>query len=241
MITYFDEVKYQQGQQPYYWLGGLCTGADDIWSLESRVSDLAQSCFGTSTLSATTEFHAAEIFHRKRNFKNWPDVAARIDVIKKLIDIINDHGNVGRIYVRICPDLMLAEDYERKAFMFFVEKVESFLQDRKSPGILIGDRESDKISNDFSEVLSHWRNFGTEYHYGVKLNYLIDTVHFTDSHHSRMLQLADLYVWLLQLCDAPSTSHPKSLILDHVRANNRVVSPNRHKHWPTQQSWLRKA
>ena len=132
---------------------------------------------------------------------------------------------------------MVAADYEQKAFLFFVEKVESFLHASNSPGILIGDRENEKISGQFAEILSQYRAEGTPYQFGRELKFLIDTVHFTDSHHSRILQLADLYVWLLQLCEtADSELYPQSEVIGHIRKNTNILSPSRHKHWPTAQS-----
>jgi hypothetical protein len=146
LITYFDEVKYQAGVQPYYWLGGIVVNADAIWALEQKVSDLANECFKVATLSRDTEFHAADIFHRKKNFKSWPDIQARIGVINKLASIVNEQNDIGKVHVRIEPARMVATDYEQKAFMFFVERVETFLRAANSRGILIGDRESEKIS-----------------------------------------------------------------------------------------------
>jgi hypothetical protein len=240
LITYFDEVKYQNGKQPYYWLGGLVVSAEHIWLIENRVADLAQQVFGAQVLARSSEFHAADIFHRKSNFKPWNNIDKRIDVIKRLIDIVNQCDDIGKIYVKIDPSKMIANDYEQKAFMFFVEKAESYLKSKNSPGILIGDRENDKVSGDFAEILSQYRLFGTPYHFGTKLEYLIDTVHFTDSHHSRMLQLADLYVWVMQLISTgDANKYPASLIFDYVRVNNGICTPSRYKEWPTEQSWIR--
>lgn len=194
LITYFDEVKYQQGSQPYYWLAGISASATTIWELESKVAELSQEYFGSPALTRDTEFHAAEIFHRKRNFKQWWDIGSRVQVINRLASILNEAEGVGKIYVRIDPSKMIADDYEQKAFIFFVERVEMHLNAHKQPGLLIGDRENEKVSGAFAETLSKYRFDGTPYQFGRKLEFLIDTVHFTDSHHSRMLQLADLYV-----------------------------------------------
>ena len=72
----------------------------------------------------------------------------------------------------------------------------------------------------------------------MELTHLIDTVHFTDSHHSRMLQLADLYVWLLQLCTNPDPeAHPQKIVVCYVREKTDILSPNKYKVWPTNQSW----
>lgn len=238
LVTYFDEVKYEATRQPYYWLGGIVASADTIWSLENQLAALSLELFGTPNLTRDTEFHAADIFHRKRNFKDWADVSKRLDVIKRLLTILNEAA-VGKIYVRIEPSKMVASDIERKAFMFFTERVEIHLRAEKSPGILIGDRESDRVSGTFSETLSRYRSSGTPYAYGTQLTHLVDTVHFTDSHHSRMLQLADLYVWTLQFyVSGAHDKYPRSDLAEFIRGSTNIMSPHRYKIWPTAQSWI---
>jgi hypothetical protein len=237
LITYFDEVKHAE-KQPYYWLGGISASAEAIWILEDQVSTLSAEIFGTPNLTRETEFHAADLFHRKRNFKSWNDISKRLDVLKRLLLILNS-ASIGKIYVRIEPSKMVASDIEQKAFIFFTERVELHLRAAKSPGILIGDRENDQVSGTFSEILSRYRSSGTPYAYGTKLTHLIDTVHFTDSHHSRMLQLADLYVWSLQFCAGDNTAYPRSDLAEFIRGSTDILSPSRYKIWPTEQSWIR--
>jgi hypothetical protein len=239
LVTYFDEVKYAAGNQPYYWLGGIVASAEIIWGLENQLAALSAELFGTPNLTRETEFHAADIFHRKRNFKDWPDISKRLDVIKRLLAILNGAA-VGKVYVRIEPSRMVASDVERKAFMFFTERVELYLRTAKSPGILIGDKENDRISGTFAETLSRYRSAGTPYAYGTQLTHLVDTVHFTDSHHSRMLQLADLYVWALQFyVSGDNTKYPRSELHEFIRDSTQIMSPHRYKVWPTDQSWIR--
>lgn len=130
LITYFDEVKYAQGTQPYYWLGGLAVNADTIWALERKVAELSEA-----------------------------------------------------------------------------------------------------------NELSNFRTWGTRYNFGIDLTHLIDTVHFTASAHSRMLQLADVYVWFQQLCSNANSDHRKELA-DYVRHSTNLLRPTRYKEWPTSQSWI---
>jgi hypothetical protein len=238
LVVYFDEVKYEKDKQRYYWLGGIVASAEAIWDLENELAALSKDLFGTPNLTKDTEFHAADIFHRKRNFKGWADIAKRLEVIKRLLSILNA-APIGKIYVRIEPAKMVASDIERKAFMFFTERVELYLRDEKSPGILIGDRENDRVSGTFAETLSRYRSSGTPYAYGTQLTHLVDTVHFTDSHHSRMLQLADLYVWAMQFyVGGDNTTYPRSDLAGFIRESTNILSPHRCKIWPTEQSWI---
>jgi len=241
LITYFDEVKFAEGKQPYYWLGGIVASADSIWNLERRVGDLAQECFGSRNMTRETEFHAADLFHRKANFKAWAESGRRMAILKKLLTILTEEKDVAKIYVKIDPSRMVATDIEHKAFMFFVERVEMQLRSQKSPGILIGDRENDKSSRIFAESLSQYRSGKTPYQFGQELTHLIDTVHFTDSHLSRMLQLADLYVWSLQLCATNNDHYLRAEAEQFIRESTNIHSPARYKVWPTEHSWIQVA
>lgn len=239
LVVYFDEGKHAPGTQRYYWLGGIVASGDVIRSLENDVAALSTELFGTPELARDTEFHAADIFHRKKNFKDWSDIGKRLDVLKRLLTILNAAA-IGRIYVRIEPDRMVASDVEEKAFMFFTERVELYLRTAKSPGILIGDRENDRVSGTFAEILSGYRSSGTPYAYGTHLTHLVDTVHFTDSHHSRMLQLADLYVWTMQFYfGGDNSGYPRSDLAEFIRGSTgSILGAHRYKIWPTEQSWI---
>jgi len=240
LLAYFDEVKFQAGSQPYYWLGGVIVDAQLVRELEREVDALARECFGTSTICRDTEFHAAEIFHRKRNFKDWPDIDKRLSVIKRLASIVGRREGVGRVFTRLEPAKMVAEsNLDQRAFMFFIERVEMYLRSKQDVGMLIGDRESEKVATVFAEALSRYREQGTSYAFGTKLERLIDTVHFTESHLSRMLQLADTYVWLLQLCTHDAGKYPASELVQYIRKQTDLLSPHRYKIWPTEQSWIK--
>ena len=236
-LTYFDEVKYQKDVQPYYWLGGIMVKADLVSDLEGQVNCLSKECFGVSRLESGTEFHAKDIFHGKGNFKGR-DVHQRLDVLQKLAKIIDRHDEIFKIPVRLEPRLMLASDPEHKAFMFFVERVQMQLHHLKSIGMLIGDHEKSMISAS-TYNLSRYRENGTDYQFGHTIDRLIDTVHFTHSHHSRMLQLADIYMYAQQICSAnnKSASWSRAKFVDFVRKETRLLAPHRYKDWPTQHSW----
>lgn len=46
-VAYFDEVKFQKGRSPYYWLGAIVASPESIWQLEGRLNDLSEEVFGT--------------------------------------------------------------------------------------------------------------------------------------------------------------------------------------------------
>lgn len=238
-VVYFDEVKYQKGRSPFYWLGAVVAGATLIQTLERQVDDLAEEVFGTRTLTKETEFHASDILNKNKHFKDW-EMSKRIDTLKKLITLFGTAPGLGKIYVKMDVEKMVSSDVEGMAFMFLVERVDMYLRSLNSTGMLIGDRENETIAGQFAEQLSRFRVDGTKFQYGKQLEHLLDTVHFTHSHHSRMLQLADLHTWLRQLRAAGDQDawHRKQ-ILGHVSTIDDCLSPHRYKEWPTGDSWLK--
>jgi hypothetical protein len=236
-LTYFDEVKYQHGVQPYYWLGGIMVEAQLVAVLEAQVNELSRECFGRAHLESGTEFHAKDIFHGKANFKGW-DAAKRIDVLQRLSKIIDRHDEIYKVPIRLEPARMLASDPEHKAFMFFVERVQMQLCHLNGIGMLIGDHEKSMVGAS-TYNLSRYREHGTDYQFGRAIDRLIDTVHFTHSHHSRMLQLADVYMYVQQMCAATSErrSWTRTTLVDFIRRETKLLAPHRYKDWPTAQSW----
>ena len=236
-LTYFDEVKCQKDVQPYYWLGGIMVPVELVAELEAQVNALSKECFGSARLEAGTEFHAKEIFHGKGNFKGW-DADKRIDVLTRLAKIIDRHEEIFKIPVRIEPARMLASDPEHKAFMFFVERVQMQLDHIKSIAMLIGDHEKSMVGASIYN-LSRFRENGTDYRFGHAVDRLIDTVHFTHSHHSRMLQLADVYMYAQQMCASKSAqgSWTRAKFTEFIQKETRLLAAHRYKDWPTRHSW----
>jgi hypothetical protein len=234
LIVYFDEVKFNPPSQPYLWLGALVVDADQIFKFETAVEKLAIECFGIGQPPKKREFHASELVNGRGHFEDW-DHDKRIKYLKRLIDILGSGENLGKIIIRVDPtEITHPEkmDADGWAFNFLIEKVDAYLGSKNTAGILIGDRD-DKISAErFADYLVHCRANGTPYAFGKELKYLIDTVHFTSSHHSRMLQLADLYVWLEQVTTVgKGKNYVQKEIIEYVRKSN-ILFPSKYKIWP---------
>lgn len=238
-FVYFDECKYQKGIQPYYWLGAISICSEKVAEVESRVNDLAERYFGTTELSRHTEFHAKDLFHRKNHFREWKDTAARIECLESLAAIVGDNELMRRIHVKIDPALMVREHgWEDDAFMYLTERIQRDSTHLKEKSIMIGD-----LDGEFSERsvvnLSRYRSEGTDYLFGVKIDRLIDSVYFIPSHHSRLLQLADIYTYCLQLYySSEPDNYPRKRLKDFIANKTNLLSCSRYKHWPTSQSWL---
>ena len=95
--------------------------------------------------------------------------------------------------------------------------------------MLIGDRENDRLADRFSTTLP-----------AEPISPLAETfiiwsiVHFTHSHLSRILQLADVYVWLRQFRNRnrDSQNERHSAVLDLLKRDHVDLFPAKYKEWP---------
>lgn len=63
-LIFFDEAKDDKDYAVYH-IEGVCIDEADLADVEVRITGLAEKSFSSSELDRGTEFHAAEIFHRK--------------------------------------------------------------------------------------------------------------------------------------------------------------------------------
>lgn len=235
LLTYFDEVKPVLPDQPYFWLGGLMVDDGIAPRLEEEINVLATSCFGGRTgLTRQTEFHAVDIVHGKGNFKGVPNPKERFDLLKQLVRVYAKPEGVYRVTSRIeVEKLYSGVDAQEKALMFLIEKVDGFAGARNTRAMLIGDFEREGLVEAAVQSLSAFRENGTPYAFGKDIEHLVDTIHFARSHHSRLLQLADVYLWTEQL--RYRRGERKELTADLLRFINDETStglPTTYKRWP---------
>jgi hypothetical protein len=236
-LIYFDEVKDDNEVQDYFWLGAIAINVQEIQAIERQVSEISERVFGSAILSADTEFHAAEIYHRKKLFKAWNNPAERVNLIGELLRLLNDK-EIYKIFVQVRRDYFKAKFSAKKidelAFMFLCEKCDSAMAQLGDIGMLIGDRDSTSLASRYAGHLSNWRHHRTDYNLGAGIKHLIDTVHFTESHLSRMLQLADIHIWCRQFrsLNHAATEPVKKLMADAINDSGDALSPKKYKQYP---------
>lgn len=233
-LIFFDETKNTE-EYPHYHIGALCVDERHVLEIESKVNELSIQIFKDKRLSRKTEFHACEIYHRKKNFKDMLDPVKRIEILNRLLEIVSEEA-IQKMDIQINTEKLVANTKPQDiAFMFLCERCEALLKPEKCLGILIGDRDSDTQSECFSVDLSKYRIVGTDFAYGQQLEYIFESVHFTHSHLSRFLQLADTYTWALQFLNrhkASTNEYHKALIKAWSDNKNINLFPNKYKEWP---------
>ncbi len=238
-IVYVDEVKYDPSRRSHHWLCALACPEESLQGLEARLNELAAGYFGTPILARSNEFHARDILWGRGIYRGHP-VGKRLALYKGLIDAIDETENLARIQVRINPTQLVAQSYRDKAFMFLVEKTNALMVARKSLALLIAD-EDQELAGDNVASLSAFKAKGTSYQFGRPIGRLVDTIHHTESHHSRMLQLVDVYAHTCSLVTGDCSRDPQKTIETYAREKQNLLFPTKYKHWPTPFSWYASA
>ena len=232
-LIFFDEAK-NHPEYPYYHIGGVCVDESSLAGVESKIGAIAEKAFGHSKLSRDTELHAAEIYHRKKNFRDCPDFGLRLGLLSDFADILSlDVVNLIDIQIN-CGLLYESQSPAEIAFMFLCERANDLVRAQRSLGMLIGDRENDDVSHRFSITLSSYRAGGTDFALGREIQNLVDSVHFTHSHLSRFLQLADVYTWLLQFRKRHQGSDDRrhKAVFEILSRDSVNLFPAKYKGWP---------
>ena len=236
-LLYYDEVKYNPPTQPCFWLGAICVDADDIPSVEDAVNDVSEYAFGSRLLAKETEFHGKEISGGRGNFKGR-EFTDRLEILTRLLAII-EHKKVKRLYIRIIPGNITHSPTppEEIAFMYLIEQADSLFKSLDSVGMLFGDYDEPFVGPSVAS-LSRYRAGGTHWVRGRNIENIIDTVHFARSHHSRMIQLADVFLFCMQFMQQDNTKGWRKGVADVISAS-RIQTCERVRVWPSEAQWYR--
>ena len=232
-LVFFDESKDDKDYCHYH-MGGVCIDENNLADVEGRIGQIAKKAFGTSELQRETELHASDIYHRKRNFKMNPDFEFRLGLLADFAEILTLEV-VGLIDIQInCDKLHETQDAEEIAFMFFCERANDLVRSSNSLGMLIGDRENDSVANRYAMTLAGYRAKGTDFAFGCDIHNLVDSVHFSHSHLSRFIQLADVYTWFLQFQkrNRGSENDRHKALLNIFARSDVNLFPSKYKEWP---------
>lgn len=194
-LIYFDENKYAT-DNPFFFIGGILVEDKKLSELENAIMQIQYEFFGTNLLNKNTELHGVELFHGKKNFKGRK-LKDRLDLFKNIIFNLISYKVPTRI---VCIDVSqhrskyCSPDSEYNlGLMFLLEKFCDYLENVDDIGIVFGDYEKDEVTRSILGF-SQFKHDGK--YLGHKFGRLKDTIHFTHSHHSRFLQIADLIIYM---------------------------------------------
>lgn len=231
-VTYFDEVKAMpaNGQNSYF-VGGICVPMSSIGAIEQKLVKLAYDKFRSYDLSPKTEFHAKDIYFAKGPYKGMA-AEDRVALLLQLADILTD-SNIKRVFAEIVTTRIKHNiDPGETAFMFFCEQVQNLLGRDSAHTILIGDQDDEQMRRTVQRFAS-FRLAGTFWQFGIKIEHLVDTVHFTRSHHSRLVQLADVFVFMVSHLYTTSRSGWMADKLRGALVQKLIPVAHKLREWPS--------
>lgn len=202
---------------------------ESISGLEQQLNKLADETFGSMNLTPETEFHAMHIYAGKGAFKGV-DVQKRVSVLKSLAEVITSDPDVKRVYASINTARLKTQlDPAKAAFVFFLEKVQSAIG-KEGKTLLIGDFDNEGSKQMIRDFSTYRASGKTPWDYGTPIPKVVDAVHFAQSHHSRMIQLADAYLYLMTHQDSGRKGWQAEALTKEL--DGVELWPHRYKEWP---------
>ncbi|MCS6569440.1 DUF3800 domain-containing protein [Curtobacterium flaccumfaciens pv. flaccumfaciens] len=189
----------------------------DLYGFGAVMADAAQTRWLTHRMheivaaleeygvEAQAEIHAHPIFHGKGAWSAVPP-RVRVKVFLDVVDAVVASG--ATVLLRGCRPGRLRRyqdargfrdrhSPEQVAFQHLLQRVDGKAGEMGVHALVIADERSDRDRH--RERFEVYQAYGTPGTYmQTRLERLLDTVHFAPSHHSRMLQVADLlaFVWV---------------------------------------------
>jgi hypothetical protein len=145
------------------------------------------------------EVHAVDLFQGNGVFAGVP-IDRRLEIVNAMLAVV-EQQSLDFIYVRIDKErhrlkYRYPDPPDKLAFMLMAELFEKYLanSDGEKTGMFIADysAQGDKLKVD----LVRYQERGTPYYFGIKINRIIDSVHFVRSVESPCTQLADVCAYL---------------------------------------------
>ncbi|MDP5336829.1 MAG: DUF3800 domain-containing protein, partial [Paracoccaceae bacterium] len=142
-------------------------------------------------------------------------------------------------YVKINPQNFVAtsESPDEVAFIFLVEQINRYREEHDSVGMMFGDYDEPSINGSVIS-LSKYKSKGTYWRRSKTIDRIIDTVHFAKSHHSRLIQIADVYLHARQFYNFQSTAKWKQKFCEQIKESG-ILSCAFRKDWPGEKIWYR--
>jgi hypothetical protein len=199
-LIYFDETKISD-KNPFFWIGGILIQDERLSDLENTLMQIHYNFFGTSVLSQDTEFHGERLFNGIGLFRKRK-LAERVKVFQDIGRFIIDNQISVRIVCIDTPAHRAKYAYPQPEYnlglMLVLERFCAYLEEKNDIGLVFGDYEKDEVTKSILDFSQFKQTGKTPMYYGRPLGRLKDTIYFTQSHHSRFLQVADLVLYMAQ-------------------------------------------
>jgi hypothetical protein len=196
-------VDESYSKQSYYIAALLCPEAEAL-SLTRALDDVVQKVAADFPgLSAESELHGYDLLQGKRDWDPLTrQVRARIDVYGSAFQAIADHD--VRIVIRgvdtakLCARYRgIAADPHSVVLTHLLERVDAYAERTDELALVIADEPGQHDQQlQYRADLTRYRAEGTWGYRGRVITRIVDTLHFAPSSASRLVQAADLIVFM---------------------------------------------
>ena len=207
LLAYVDESFSKK----YFYMVALSATPEQVRNLTQELDAYVRSLASKhDTLAPREELHGYWVFHGKGAWSHlFP--RQRVQVFREVFKLIADSG--VRIAIRGL-DVPAQEARYPTPFPPYsvvltkiLEKVQSVAKSDDTLALVICDeyREDDR----HRRLLASYREWQTPTSTPMKLDRIIDTIHFTPSHESRIIQATDMIAFITSRSSAVSSPNPR--------------------------------
>jgi hypothetical protein len=201
----------------FYGFAGVVADEHATKDLTHQLNAIMKQVSVDWAIPVNTEVHGYPIFHGKEAWSAVP-IRARIGTFEKIIEAIVAAD--VRILLRAVHSQRLAERQayssypvnfppEQVCFQHILQRANTIAKDNDTYALMIADERGDRERH--RERFAMYQTVGTPGVYmQTKLDRLLDTVHFAPSHHSRMLQAADILAFTFRRYRTVVESDPRA-------------------------------
>ncbi len=216
-IVYFDEVKPNPGAFPDYLIAGLSLSEQSLRSTIAAFNETKNIHLRSLGIEGDVEIHAQHIYHGKACWKG-KDLDGRLKLIADMAKLLEPE-DVRLVYSWIdVAKLYNSSHALDQCFTHFCERAHNTLSGSET-GVLIGDLDQQSRNHLWAKFASFRRN-GTPWAFGQKLPKFPDSVHFVDSRVCEMVQLADVYSFILSGRAGTGSGYPQTRLNELLRDVN---------------------
>jgi hypothetical protein len=229
LLCFVDESN----RKDFHGFAGVIADEHATKSLTLALNSIMQQAAVDYGIQEKAEIHGYPLFH---GVEDWRGVGARarVSVFEKVIDTILRQDVT--ILLRAISESRLkarqaGENYpvqfppEQVCFQHILQRVDRVAKRKDTHALMIADERGDRERH--RDRFATYQTQGTPGVYmHTKLNRLLDTVHFAPSHHSRMLQAADMLAFTYRRHETVKESDPRAqTVMD--RLWNKVLDSNK--------------
>jgi hypothetical protein len=199
-LIYLDESgntgsRLDDPQQPIHTIVGVIVRDRHWHTCESQMNGIIEDYIPPADRQGF-EFHTSDLFQGRRYFAGWQWVV-REEILNRLIGIITN-CNLPMIYGAVHKPRLAAQyaypaDPHALAFLFLAERIEGWFQQHANDdtGMFIADET--KADAEMRKSLRDYRTVGIPLGIrDIRLEHIVETVHFADSRLSVGIQIADV-------------------------------------------------